>query len=200
MARTEALRRLAELVGSLVVNPHLPPRWLRFDARWNMAEQEMTPEGQVKFFRSELIRLRRRIIEGGIKHRTVDQDKTTSYLDLKREDIEVSALPGNVKKILVPSEAQEIVASMALETGRKIDAITLRVGSVPAPLFVGDWLDLTARNHFDADRETGEISSWAQGPLGHRLEGFIARVGDLGVGRELVRLTDFVIDRRLAGA
>lgn len=197
MAGLEALRTLrsfAGFTGDLLLRPHLPPRYLRFDERWEMAEQEMTPEGQVEFFRSELSRLRKRILKGGVKHRAIDKGKTTLYLDLKPEDIKRGTLPQDVKNILVPSEGQELVASMVLETGGKI---VLRVGQVPPRLTTGDWVDLIAENKVDALYRTGKVVSWAQGPVGHRLEGFIARVGDFGVARELVRLADFAIDRRL---
>lgn len=197
MPRLEALSRFAELVIDLLVNPHLPPKYLRFDERWDMAEQEMTPEGQAEFFCSELSRLRKRILEGGVKHHTIDKDRTTLYLDLKLKDIQESFLPQDVKNILVHvSESQEAIAmSMVLETGGKI---ALRVGQVPPRLTTGDWVDLIAENKVDAVAQAGEVSSWTQGTSGHRLEGFIARAGDFGVARELVRLGDFVIDGRVS--
>lgn len=197
MTGLEALRTLrgiAELAGDFFLRPHLPPTYLVFDERWDMAEQEMTPEGQLGFFCDEIRRLRRRIIKGGVEHRTIDQGRTTLYLDLKREDIKKSTLPAEVKNILVPSEGQELAASMVLETGGKI---ALRVGRVPPRLVVGDWVDLVAESKVDTVAQTGKVVSWAQGPVGHRLEGFIARVGDFGVARELVRLADFVIDGRV---
>lgn len=198
MPRLEVLRSLAGLAGDFILRPHLPPAYLLFDERWNMAEEEMTPEGQAEFFRSEIGRLRKQILKGGVKHRTIDRDKTTLYLDLKPEDIKDGILPRPVKEaLLYNAEEWGIIASLALEAPSLGGKITLRVGHVPSRLVMGDWVDLIAENKVDALQKTGKVVSWAQGTLGYKLEGFIARAGDFGVARELVRLADFVIEKRL---
>lgn len=200
MPRLEVLRSFAGLIGGFVINPHLPPGYLLLDERWEMAEEEMTPEGQAEFFRSEIGRLRKRILKGGVKHRTIDRDKTTLYLDLKPEDIKDGILPRPVKEALLHNAAERgIIATLALEAPSLGGKIALRVGHVPSRLVMGDWVDLIAENKIDAVtvQRAGKVVSWAQGTLGYKLEGFIARVGNFGVARELVRFADFVIEKRL---